>query len=150
MQGSNVLHCLCVSPDARPLRPGWSKLVLQAAAEVPAGWKPLTQLSLWGLIGQELAASHGCFFIPFFPPTAFALLCLSCYLCWAEWRQSVWALFSKPRKGCEKKVVSRFSSGSLVEDDSSLVFCWTFIDSDISTVLWLFYVYFKVLKASSI
>lgn len=66
MQGSNVLHCLCVSPDASPLRPGWSKLALQAAAEAPAGWKPLTQPSLWGLIGQELAGSHGWVFFFFF------------------------------------------------------------------------------------
>lgn len=130
MQGSNVLHCLCVSPDASPLRPGWSKLALQAAAEVPAGWKPLTQPSLWGLIGQELAASHGCFF--FFFSAVFALLCLSCYLCWAEWRQSVWALFSKLRKVSRKKVVPQFSRRCLVEDDWSLCFSWAFIDSGIS------------------
>lgn len=64
MLGSNVPHCLLLSPDANPLRPGWSMQVLQAAAEVPEGQEPLTQLSLWALIGQELAASHRRVFFP--------------------------------------------------------------------------------------
>lgn len=82
-------------------------------------------------LAKSWQPAMGVSFFLFFS-TAFALLCLSCYLCWAEWRQSVWALFSKPRKVCGKKVVSRFSCGSLVEDDGTLFFWWAFIDSDIS------------------
>lgn len=146
MQGCNTLHCLRVSPDAGPLRPGWSKLALQAAAEVPAGWKPLTQPSFRGLLGQELAASHGFFF---FSSQRLHFHVWSCYLSWAEWRQSVGALFSKPRKVREKKVVSRFSCVSLVEDDGRLFLGGAFIDSDLR-VLWFLYLYFMLLKASLI